>query len=206
FGIVPAVLYLMTAWMVSATIVHPHPASLVDALAMTAQAWNRNPSLTLWAIFVTAIFIVFTDTYSTVYRWLGGLAHASAHWAAMFALGWSAMLAVRLLSPSWPVLRFFLVGILVGGGAWAIGSVLMGLYLLISLNVFGRHSQQAFSGLRIEDFKHFLRLHIATDGTLTIYPIRIDRVPRSWRPRDDTTDKSPSGLIPETPLDPALIE
>jgi hypothetical protein len=206
FGIVPAVLYLMTAWMVSATIVQPHPVDLVDALTITAHAWNRNPSLTLWAIFVTGIFIVFTDTHSTVYRWLGGLAHAAAHWAAMFALGWSAMLAVRLLSPSWPVLRFFLVGILVGGGAWVIGSVLMGLYLLISLNVFGRHSQQAFSGLRIEDFKHFLRLHVATDGTLTIYPIRIDRVPRSWRARDDATDRSPSGLIPETPLDPALIE
>ena len=35
----------------------------------------------------------------------------------------------------------------------------MGVYLLISLNVFGRHSEEAFSGLRIEDYKHFLRMH-----------------------------------------------
>ena len=93
--------------------------------------------------------------------------------------------------------------VIIGAGAWIVGSVLMGLYLLVSLNVFGRHSQQAFSALRIEDFKHFLRLHIGADGALTIYPIRIDRVPRRWRERA-STGASPSGLVPETPLEPAL--
>jgi hypothetical protein len=124
----------------------------------------------------------------------------------MFALGWSAMLAARWLSPAWAPLRFFIVGVIVGAGAWILGSVLMGVYLLISLNVFGRHSQQAFAALRIEDFKHFLRLHIAADGALTIYPIRIDRVPRGWREREETSDASPSHLAPETPIEPALIE
>jgi hypothetical protein len=85
FGIVPALLYLMTVWMVSATIVHPHPTGVFEALAITLQAWNRNPGLTLWAAFVTAIFVVFTDTHSRLYRWLGGLAHAAAHWLGMFA-------------------------------------------------------------------------------------------------------------------------
>jgi Calcineurin-like phosphoesterase len=206
FGVVPALIYLMTVWMVSATIVHPRPTSLFEALAITVQAWNRNPSLTLWALFVTAIFVVFTDTHSRLYRWLGGLAHAAAHWSAMFAVGWAAMLAARSVSPAWPPLRFFIVGVLVGAGGWILGSVLMGLYLLISLNVFGRHSQQAFAALRIEDFKHFLRLHIGADGALTIYPIRIDRVPRRWREPDETSGGSPSRLVPETPLEPALIE
>ena len=206
FGIVPALIYLMTVWLVSATIVHPQPASLLEALAITAQAWNRNPSLTLWALFVTAVFVVFTDTHSKLYRWLGGLTHAALHWSAMFAIGWTAMLVARSLSPAWPFLRFVVVGMLVGIGGWVLGSMLMGLYLLISLNVFGRHSQQAFAALRIEDFKHFLRLHIAADGALTIYPIRIDRVPRSWREQQDTSGGSPSRLEPETPLAAALIE
>ena len=43
----------------------------------------------------------------------------------------------------------------------------MGLYLLVSVNVFGRHSEEAFSGLRIEDYKHFLRMHVGRTGALT---------------------------------------
>ena len=206
FGVVPAFLYLMTVWMVSATVVHPDPQSLVDALAITGRAWNRNPSLTLWALFVTAVFVVFTDTRSMLYRWLGGLAHGAAHWAGMFLVGWGSMLVARWLFPGWPPVRFGVVAVLVAAGGWFLGSVLMGLYLLISLNVFGRHSEQAFAALRIEDFKHFLRLHVARDGTLTIYPIRIDRVPRRWRNREGDAGGSPSQLVPETPLEPAVIE
>jgi hypothetical protein len=206
FGIVPALIYLMTVWMVSAAIVHPQPTGVLEALAITLQAWNRHPGLTLWALFVTGVFVVFTDTHSRLYRWLGGLSHAAVHWVAMFAIGWTAMLAARSLSPGWPLPRFFIAGAIVGAGAWMLGSVLMGLYLLISLNVFGRHSQQAFAALRIEDFKHFLRLHIAADGALTIYPIRIDRVPRGWREQEEASDTSPSHLVPKTPIEPALIE
>jgi hypothetical protein len=81
----------------------------------------------------------------------------------------------------------------------------VGLYLLVSLNVFGRHGEQAFAALKIEDFKNFLRLHIAPDGALTIYPIKIERVPRRWRDRA-TGDTTPSRVVPDEPLRPALIE
>jgi len=206
FGIVPALLYLMTVWMVSATMIRPDPHGLADALAITGHAWNRNPSLTLWALAVTAVFVIFTDTRSRLYRWLGGLAHGAAHWAGMFVIGWGAMLLARWLFPDWPPLRFGVVAVFVAAGGWLLGSVLMGIYLLISLNVFGRHSEQAFAALQIEDFKNFLRLHVARDGTLTIYPIKIDRVPRRWRDRADDPGGSPSRLVPETPFEPALIE
>lgn len=73
-------------------------------------------------------------------------------------------------------------GIIVIGG-WLVGGTIMGLYLLISLNVFGRHTNGAFSSLRIEDWKHFLRLHIDPSGDLTIFPIGLARVPRGWVPR-----------------------
>jgi hypothetical protein len=206
FGIAPALIYLMTIWMVSASVVRPHPGSLRDAVLITAGAWQRNPGLALWVMLITGIFLLFTDTRSRIYRWLGGLGHAAAHWAAMFALGWGALLAARWLAPAWPSLQFGISAVLVSLGGWVIGSVLMGLYLLISLDVFGRHSEQAFSALRIEDFKNFLRLHIAADGTLTIYPIRIDRVPRAWRPRSEAPGASPSRLVPDGPLEPGLIE
>jgi hypothetical protein len=97
-------------------------------------------------------------------------------------------------------------GALVFAGGWVVGSAVMGLYLLVSLNLFGRHSEEAFSALAIQDFKNFLRIHVAADGTLTIYPVRIDRVPRRWRERDASQAGNPSRLVPDEPLAPALIE
>merc|ERR1712107_328765 len=44
----------------------------------------------------------------------------------------------------------------------------------------GRHFDEAFSSLRIADFKNFLRMHIGTDGDLTIYAIGIDTATESW--------------------------
>ena len=38
---------------------------------------------------------------------------------------------------------------------------------------------RSFSALRIQDYKHFLRFRIKPDGTLEIFPIGIDRVPRA---------------------------
>jgi hypothetical protein len=72
----------------------------------------------------------------------------------------------------------------------------MGLYLLICLNGSGRHWNEAFSSLRIAHYKNFLRLRIGTDGTLTVFPIGLTRVPS-----DDTTEQP---LNPR--LDPHLIE
>ena len=206
FGVVPAAVYLMTVWMVSAAIVHPRPKSVFEALELTTQAFNRNPSLTLWVLFLMVTLVTFSDTHSRLYRWLGGVAHAAAHWACMFAIGWGALMLALWLAPDWRVVHFSTVAVLVATGGWVAGSVLTGLYLLVSLNVFGRHSEEAFSALRIEDFKHFLRMHIARDGTLTVYPIRIERVPRRWRRREEGDSTTPSRVVPEDPFQPALIE
>jgi hypothetical protein len=81
----------------------------------------------------------------------------------------------------------------------------MGLYLLVSLNVFGRHGEEAFAALKIEDFKNFLRLHVARDGSLTIYPVKLERVPRRWRDRA-VGEATPSRVVPAEPLLAELIE
>lgn len=46
------------------------------------------------------------------------------------------------------------------------------------------HFNEAFSSLRIQDWKNFVRLHISPSGDLEIYVIGIDRTPRRWK-RDD---------------------
>jgi len=51
--------------------------------------------------------------------------------------------------------------------------------LLFSINLFGFHALEAFSSLRIQDYKHFLRFHIDERGRLEIFPLAIRKVPRA---------------------------
>jgi hypothetical protein len=127
--------------------------------------------------------------------------------AAVFFLGWGAtVLTVKGFG-----LEFASTAQLVTGGAlifvggWIVGSVILGLYLLVSLNGFGRHHNEAFSSLKIEDWKHFLRLRIDAAGDLTIFPIGIERVPRTWRAAGAGTR---SRYVPDDPraTPPKLVE
>src|SRR5690349_21991322 len=68
---------------------------------------------------------------------------------------------------------------IVGG---PVGSFILGVYLFVSIRIFGRHGNEAFSSLRIADYKHWLRMKIDATGGLTLYAIALDRVPRHWRP------------------------
>jgi hypothetical protein len=209
FGIVPAAIYLLSAWLVASSVgaagSHALQYDWNQALRQTGFAF-RNPGMALWALTVLVAFVTFNNTRSRLYRWIGGLAHAAAHGLCAFAIGWgSAWIAADLL-PTAGLLQFLVTGTLIFSGGWLAGSTLLGIYLLVSLNVFGRHSNEAFSSLAIEDYKNFLRIHIAADGTLTIYPVRLHRVPRRWlnRATDDTT--TPSRVVPAEPLNADLIE
>jgi hypothetical protein len=205
FGIVPAMLYLLTAWIAWSAIGDQQPASALHALRLTGLALAGQPALALWMIGVAAVFLVFTDTHSKTYRVIAGLAHAAGHWTCIFFVGWGAAIVSGWLVPGRPLLRTIVSAGLVFGAAWIVGSTVMGLYLLISLNVFGRHGEQAFAALRVQDFKNFLRLHVGPDGALTIYPVKIERVPRRWRERR-AGDATSSRVVPDEPLRAELIE
>ena len=179
--------------------------AILDSPRRPIEAFRLNPGLTLWVIALVAVFVTFTDTASRVHRWVGGGLHFLAHWTAIFLLGVAATTTSRILPEEWAVSRFGYETVFMFAGGWIVGSLIMGLYLLVSLNVFGRHSEEAFSAMRIEDFKHFLRLHVAPDGTLTIYPIKLERVPRRWRERR-TGDATASRVVPDEPLLVELIE
>ena len=89
------------------------------------------------------------------------------------------------------------------GVGWVVGSIIMGLYLLISLQGYGRHGNEAFSSLKIKDYKNFLRLHITKDG-IDIYPIKIEKVPNwSGSPKAQARDNDRSW--PEL-IEPAVIK
>ncbi|GBC78210.1 hypothetical protein HRbin08_01697 [bacterium HR08] len=115
---------------------------------------------------------------------VAGLAHASGHLLAALIGAWMAhRVSAHLcgLPGQSPSVGYFLTATVITFlWGWAIGSWIMGVYLFLSLNIFGQHANEAFSALRIEDYKNFLRLHLDASGRLTIYPIGIEKVPRKW--------------------------
>jgi hypothetical protein len=179
----PAILYALSAWFASATLDVEDVESMRHALAASTNAALRDPVDGLWLIAFIAAFVFFTDTHAKWYRVLGGVTHALSHLIAAFAIGWIALLITTgglglTFGTSTQLLISGAITFLVGG---FVGSLVMGAYLLISLQVFRRHSEQAFSGLRIEDYKNWLRLRIDAQGALTIFAIGIDRVVRKWK-------------------------
>jgi len=128
-------------------------------------------------------FIFFTDTHSRYWRVLGGVFHATLHLGAAFFVGWLALLlTVRVFDLYYggivQLLASGLITLVLGA---VVGSFILGVYLFVSIRMVGRHSNEAFSSLRIQDFKEWLRLRIDASGALTLYAIAIDRVPRRWR-------------------------
>ena len=205
FGVVPAVLYLMTAWSGMTDISRTD----IDAsFWQVVNAFVSSPVAAFWALALFLGFWLFTDTRSTPYRFVGGTAHAVAHMAAVFFMGWGfTVLTVKgfgLAFGSTP--QLLTAGLLIFVGGWIVGSVILGLYLLVSLNGFGRHHNEAFSSLKIEDWKHFLRLRIDAGGGLTIFPIGIERVPRQWRPAASAASQSRIEPDDSRATPPALIE
>lgn len=153
-GILTGIAYAAFTWVA--------PAKWADLLS---RPWN-----VVWIALLLAASVVYPYDERPWFRWIGGLVHGCAHiaaavWIAGWTLHWfSGDLWLRLL------LNF------VGGGL--VGPTILGFYLLSVLNLFGAHSGQAFSSLRIQDYKHFLRFHITDHGHLQIFAIGIRRVPR----------------------------
>lgn len=204
FGILTAIFYLLTAWTVMADVGDFGPTEIWPAIKETLSTAMVNPGAIFWILALFLGFLMFTDTHSKPYRIIAGSLHGLAHLAATFFIGWTAAyISVSILHPvvgPWMMFSFKSPGqltfsaIFILGFGWLIGSLIMGTYLSISLNVFGRHSNEAFSSLSIPDWKNFLRIRITADGDLTIYPIGIPKVPRVWRKR--AHDEPGSDFVP----------
>jgi hypothetical protein len=208
FGLVTAVLYLLLGWSVKVPLGAVSARGLARALAALRDAVLLSPVAMGWGIAVVLGFYFFTDTRSPMQKKIGGTLHAVAHLTAAFLVGWAgAATAAHALPGGPPWAQWLVVGAFLLGGGYLVGALIMGLYLLVSLNVFGRHDQEAFSSLRIEDYKSWLRFHVTPDGALRIYPIGLRRVARRWRAATPA-DATPSLLVPDDPraTPPALIE
>ncbi|TGD98215.1 hypothetical protein [Methylobacterium nonmethylotrophicum] len=103
--------------------------------------------------------------------------------------------------------RFFGVlppGFLVG---WLIGGTLFGAGLWLGARHLDLNHEDAFSALRLDGYRHFLRLRLAGD-TVTVYPIGLDRVPArgDWRPNTPTPDHPSRYAPPDAGCPMRLVE
>jgi len=146
--------------------------STAEALASMAGLLLSAPWFSLACLALVAVLMYFSAAQDPRRRWLVGLVHFTAHLAAFLAVflivARSALIGGSLV----------LLVVIVAAATALVSSTIMGLYLWISLAFFRRHWNEAFSALRIKDYKGFLRLHFDRTGVLTVYPIALDTVPK----------------------------
>lgn len=197
FGILTGFLYMLTAWSAMTNVGVFGIHEILPALSASINGVLNKPVAVFWGLALFFGFVLFTDTHSRLYRWIMGPVHGLAHVSATFFIGWGATyLGVAALGlPFGSTRQLLLAGVLIFPAGWVVGSFIMGIYLWASLNLFGRHSNEAFSSLIIPDWKHFLRLKVDANGNLTIYPVGILRVPRKWKDRPAGT--SGPGQVPD---------
>ncbi|MFI7022970.1 metallophosphoesterase family protein [Micromonospora sp. NPDC049900] len=137
-----------------------------------------------------------------VRHWLLGVGHGLAH-VGLGAAGTWAWLSLPFHDWLWPLpaVAAATVYLPVIG---LVASQLVAGYLLVA-SAFGVNVNELFAGQGIEDAKGFVRMRIDPDGTLTLYPIAVDRVGRRWRVNPDGSPEA-SWLAPGRPLRPRLAE
>lgn len=210
FGFVTAILYAFIAWLVHGRV--DGEFTILKTFHVTLIQLVDQPLATLVIVFLLMTLGFFTDSKSKLYKWIGAFAHGLAHLGAIFIIGWFAYYFTLLVLRKETIdtygdnlIWFVCVVAVASVGGYFIGSLIMGVYLFVSLHVFGRHDNEAFSALKIEDFKSFLRLHIDKNGDLTIYPIKLERVPRKWNEVVDEKGKT-AYYTPADGTSPELIE
>ncbi len=153
--------------------------SVAGTLVRFFQTIPKSPEFALLVIIFSGALVAFNQTPNPKSRVLLGLAHSFAHFTALVIIYCAAIAFVMLLPVALQggIVGFgiFLLTMLVLGTV--IGGTIFGLFLLFSLNVLHIQWTNAFSSLRIKNYKNFLRLKFAPDGTLTVFAFGIDNVP-----------------------------
>jgi hypothetical protein len=180
FGIATGAIYTILSWVMPVGKLGEGPLYLAFPRMLWSGLENvvsttGAPSGLVWVVGILLAFVAFTDTHKPVYRWLAGLLHGSLHLAAALAI--SATTSTLLGREGMgPVLERLVGSLMTFVGGYFIGATIMGIYLVISVVVFRRHGNEAFSSLKIEGYKNFLRMRLDADG-LSVWAFGLEKVP-----------------------------
>jgi hypothetical protein len=167
--------------------------------------WLNAPiAVAVAAVLVgTVLFATITALDRTMTRhWVAALLHSIPHVALGIAgtAVWTSLPLAQLPNPWSIVLAFAVYAPVIA----VLDSWIVGLYLIVGSR-FQVNVNELYAGLGIENYKSFLRLHIAADGSLTVYPIAVDDVATRWRADPDAPDDAP-WIVPTEPLSARLAE
>lgn len=109
----------------------------------------------------------------------------------------------------WRIPRLLIWLVEMGFVGTFLGGPLFGLYLYITSSspALNMNHNDAFSSMRLDSYKNFLRMRI-TESEVQIFPIGLTTVPQreEWKLNKNKTPDDPSEYVPGTPLQPHLIE
>lgn len=192
FAALLGTVYALLALAVGAALKEPAHGLLADLRAMTAGlgradlvdvAWGLANSVA--GLFLCAVVlggaIAFTKQASRCRGRIAGLVHGLLHLALAVVVIRGAVWLTAGVPGVW---RLALVALLVFAVGGLLAAELVAVYLLVA-DRWKLNSNELFAGQAIPDHRNFLRLRLQPDGTLTVYPIGVPRVPRHWNRRPD---------------------
>lgn len=136
-------------------------------------------------------------------------AHALVHFAAIVILStvlWLVRENLLILGSHWLLWALVVAFPVLPLGA-RIGGWIFGKYLQLACLHLNRCHNDAFSAMRLDTHRHFLRMRIVGD-VLTICPICIDQPPSraAWQTNDERSPDKPSLFVPPRKFKPRLLE
>lgn len=190
------------------------------AFSSSLFAYTRyQENTTDWKTWVTSLIQAFVHTYAISrllpFLLLAGdsitaFVHKHYFWIAEEigkVFGTAIGPAAAAIADNWLWYTAVLVLFMIVGGF--VGATIYGLNLLITCLCLKMNSNDAFSAMRLDCFKNFLRIHIKGND-VRIYPVGLDRVPRrkDWVRNQKAKENDPEQpwFLPVKPLNPRLIE
>jgi hypothetical protein len=184
--------------------------TLFDRVAQQICGFLPTPAFLLVSLAFLGVIIPYADIHSTLWKRLFGSIHALIHIAiVVIAAGVFSVLGSTAEELPFGEIVYFLV---LGAGMIAsgfVGGLIWGLYLLAISYSVGGHANDAFSAMRLDSYRHFLRIKIEGDR-LTVFPIGLDHSPKrsDWKKNERFVDgdQNTPFFVPTRDLGHHLIE
>lgn len=179
FGLATAGVYTVLSWLLPKPDVAVLSQGVMATLRRGLEQAATQPSAFVVVGSVLAGVVFFTDSNRRSFKVLGGLTHGALHLiAALFASGLGISFSQKMgwVGESHIIAQRFAMLVSSAVFGYLLGGLIMGLYLFVSVRVFRRHANEAFSSLKIEGYKNFLRLKIDEKG-LKLWAFAIDAMP-----------------------------
>ena len=173
--------------------------------------WRLDVAIIEYLVLFSGFY--FYDLYQDrKFKWgavASNIVHAALHFAAICGLSslvlWFYPIVFPAVQTHWFFWALALLPIIPIGAH--IAAFIFGLNLYLTCRFCGRNNNDAFSAMKLNSHRHFVRIHIDGDN-LTLYPIGIDRVPTrdEWRVNSQRGASSPSIFDSDPPIAYRLIE